>query len=252
VPLAKAAAERAVELDSTLAEVQYALAAVRTWHEWDWAGARSAFERAMELNPNYPDGLAFYSHFLLSMKHPDEAMRQMELAVELDPFNPLIQGFHGFLLFYVGRYDEAIAQFERLLRTVPNDPLAHFGLQQVYHEMGMYEKSLAETNAAYSVMEFTEAEEALATGYAEGGYSAAMSRAADAWAALTRATYVPPYEIASLYALAGEDSKALDWLERSFEERDPNMPYLSVAPLYHRVHDDPRFHDLLRRMNLPP
>jgi TolB-like protein/Tfp pilus assembly protein PilF len=250
-PLGKAAAERAVELDSTLAEVQYALAAIRTWHEWDWAGAGSAFERAIALNPNYPDGHALYSHFLLCMKRPDEAVRHMELAVELDPFNPLIQSFHGMLLYMVGRYDEAIAQFKMLLRTVPNNLLAHSGLQLVYHEKGMYEESLAEANALYTLMEITQAVETLALGYAEGGYRGAMSRAADTWAAFSSARYVPPVEIAQLYAFAGEDGEALDWLERGFEERDPNMPYLNAHPGLAGLRDNARFHDLRRRMNLP-
>jgi tetratricopeptide (TPR) repeat protein len=185
------------------------------------------------------------------MKRPDEAVRHMELAVELDPFNPLIQSFHGMLLYMVGRYDEAIAQLKMLLRTVPNDILAHSGLQVVYHEKGMYEESLAEANALYTVMEIPQAVETLALGYAEGGYRGAMSRAADTWAAFSSARYVPPVEIAQLYAFAGEDGEALDWLERGFEERDPNMPYLNAHPALAGLRDDPRFHDLRRRMGLP-
>ena len=94
-------------------------------------------------------------------------------------------------------------------------------------------------------------EEALAAGYAEAGYEGARRRAAETYVELSRVTYVSPWQIAWQYAAAGEDSLALEWLERAFEERSPNMPYLSVDPVFAGLHDDPRFQDLLRRMGLP-
>ena len=117
--------------------------------------------------------------------------------------------------------------------------------------MGKYEEALEISREYYTVIQFNEAVEALASGYEEGGYQEAMKRAADAWAALSNATYVAPWEIANLYSIAGESSLALDWLERGFEEKDPNMPYLTVFPYYHGLHDLPRFRDLVRRVGLP-
>jgi TolB-like protein/tRNA A-37 threonylcarbamoyl transferase component Bud32/Tfp pilus assembly protein PilF len=255
VPHMRAAAERAAELDSSLAEVQWALAGVRTWHLWDWAGAEVAFERAIEINPNYPDVRAGYSHFLLHMQRPDEALRQSQLAVALDPFNPLIQLFHGFVLGRLGRYDDAIAQFNTLLRTVPNHPGAHLGLQHVYHEKGMYDESLAEANMAYVLSDFTQAEEALASGYAEGGYRGAMRHLADTLATLWNVSYAHPTDIADLYLFAGEKSLALDWLERGLEERDPNMPYMCTFTNpdsdWESLRDDPRLRNICLRVGLP-
>jgi TolB-like protein/Tfp pilus assembly protein PilF len=255
VPHMRAAAERAAQLDSTLVEVQWALAGVRTWHLWDWEGAEVAFERAIEINPNYPDVRAGYSHFLLHMQRPDEAMRQMELAVELDPFNPLIQLFHGFVLGRLGRYDDAIAQFNTLLRTVPNHPGAHGGLHQVYHEKGMYEESLAEANAAYALSGFTQAEAALASGYAEGGYRGAWRCLGDTLATLWNVSYAHPTDIATAYFYAGENSLVLDWLERGFAERDPNMPYMCTFTDpdsdWESLRDDPRLRNICSRVGLP-
>jgi TolB-like protein len=250
-PQARAALARALELDSTLVEVQYALAIVSTWTEWDWEEAEAAYQRAIELNPNFADIRAYYSHYLCMMNRPDEAVEQLERAMGLDPYGDLLVGLYGMVYLFLRRYDEAIVQFQRLLRTVPNHPLAHSGLQQVYHAKGMYEESLEAANALYTVIEFTQVVEALASGYAEGGYREAMSRAADTWAALSSQAYVPPWEISQLYAFAGEDSEALEWLERGFEERDPNMPYLNVFPTYESLRDEPRFSDLRRRMGLP-
>ncbi len=78
-----------------------------------------------------------------------------------------------------------------------------------------------------------------------------MHRAAETLAARSRTTYVAPHSVARWYDRAGENDRALEWLERAYEARDPNMPYLSAMPFFDNLRDDPRFQDLLRRMNLP-
>jgi predicted Zn-dependent protease len=251
LPRVRAALAGAIELDSTLVEVQYALAAVKTWLEWDWEAGETAFLHLIEFNPNDPFLRSVYSHFLLIMKRPNEALEQSELAIEAAPFGELIQAFHGMVLYMVRRYDDAIAQFQRLLRMSPNNALALYGLHCVYHAKGMDDESLAAAQSYFAALEFTQAEEALASGYAEGGYRGAMRRLGDTLANLRNVTYVLPTDIAAVYVFAGDSSRALDWLEQGFEERDPNMPYLSALPHYDGLRDDPRFQDLLRRMNFP-
>jgi TolB-like protein/Tfp pilus assembly protein PilF len=250
-PHAREAAERALALDSTLVEVQYTSALVKAWTDWDWEAAEAAFRRAIELNPNFPDVRAFYAHFLGMMRRQYEAIPQIERAVEQDPFNPFLQGLYGWLLYRARRYDEAIAQFQSVLRIDTNNPMAQSGLQKVYVAQGLYEEAVAVTRALWTHMGFVEMEEALARGAAAGEYREALRSAADYVAALASEMYVPPVEVAGLYAMAGEDSLALDWLERAFEERDPDLPYLSVEPHYDGFREDPRFLALLRRMNLP-
>jgi TolB-like protein/Tfp pilus assembly protein PilF len=250
-PKARAAVARATDLDSTLVEVQYALALLRTWTDWDWEGAEAAYRRAIQLNPNFPDVRANYSHFLCMMLRQDEAMPQIERAIALDPFNPLFQNHLGWVLYFGRRYDEAIAQFQDLLRRAPNYLAALGGLVEVYHAKGMYEEEVAAQRSAYTVTGFTEEEEALASFYAEGDYQGAMRRFADTLVALRSVRPVSPWQIAGSYLSAGEKNQALDWLERSFEERNPMMPYLSVYPFVDPLRGDPRFQDLLRRMKLP-
>ena len=251
IPRAKAAVGKALELDSTLAEVHHWLALIRTWGDWDWEGGETAFLRAIAINPNYPDVRAFYADFLMMMERPEEAMAQIERALELDPFNPMFQTFYGMDLLFVGRYDEAIAQFRNTLRTVPNHVRAHLGLYHAFHQKQMYEEALAETKAFFAAIGDREVVEALERGYAEAGYARAMSLAAETLAARSRTTFVAPHSVVTLYALAGENDQALEWLERGYDERDPNMPYLSVERVLDNLRDDPRFQDLLRRMNLP-
>jgi serine/threonine-protein kinase len=250
-PRARAAVEKALELDSTLAEVHHWSALVRTWSDWDWEGGETAFLRAIALNPNYPDVRAFYADFLMMMKRPVEAMAQIERALELDPFNPMFQTFYGMDLLFVRRYDEAIAQFRNTLRTVPNHVRAHLGLYAAFHQKQMYAEALAETKAFFAAVGDREVVEALGRGYAEAGYTRAMSLAAETLAARSRTTFVAPHSVVTMYALAGENDQALEWLERGYEERDPNMPYLSVEFGLDNLRDHPQFRDLLRRMNLP-
>ncbi len=250
-PRIRAAVARALELDSTLVEVQVALAGAKTWTDWDWVEGEAAFRRAIELNPNHPDVRANYAHFLCMMLRHDEAMPQAERAVELDPFNPMSQNHYGWVLYFVRRYDDAIAQFKNLHRMAPNHPGASYGLSHVYHQKGMYDESLAAVQSGFYLMGQMQVEEALASGYAEGGYRGARRHLGDMLATRRNETYVLPTDIAMAYSLAGEISQAVDWLELGFEEHDPYMAYLSGDPVFDPLREDPRFQDLLRRMNLP-
>jgi TolB-like protein/predicted Ser/Thr protein kinase len=251
-PKAKAAALKAVAMDDTLADAHFVLAVVEAWSDWDWAGAEAEFKRSIELNPSYPDARAYYSHLLNNLRRPKEAMTQIERAMELDPFNELFQTAYAIDLLYVRRYDEAIAQCRTALRTVPDHPAALSTLWWALSLKGMHNEALAAIKAALNV-EYSDrdVEKALDRGYAEGGYSVAMQRAAEALAAHFRKSYANPCDIADLYLEAGEKVQALDWLEKGVEVRDPNMPYLGV-PFYDSLRSDPRFQALLRRMNLPP
>jgi len=248
-PKAKAAVLKALELDSTLAKGHAMLAWVNFLYEWNWADAEVEWKRAIELNPNFGDSV--YSHFLWVMKRPEEAMAQMERALQLDPLNEVVQLHHAFILESAGRDDEAIAQWRKLLRTSPQHPMAHWDLSVLHLRKAMYEESLAEMKAHYSCLGDREVEEALTQGYAQSGYRGAMRRAADLLASRARKTYVLSFDIAALYSIAGENAQALDWLEKGLEERSPHMPYVDAYVEFAPLHDDPRFQDLLRKMNLP-
>lgn len=249
IPRAKAAAMKAVELDSTLAEAHDMLARVRTWGEWDWAGAESEFQRAIELKPNYPDARVFYSLFLTALGRPEEGMAQIELASALDPLNFFFVWALGWHLWAQRRYDDAIVQLRRSLRMAPNFPLALEHLWDVFHEMGMYEEALAEAKKLFA--DDPEAADALARGYAQAGYPGAMSLLAETLAARSKLTYVSPGSIAKSYAHAGDNERALEWLEKAYQDLNILMVFLGVESTWDSLRDDPRFQDLRRRMNLP-
>jgi TolB-like protein len=249
-PRAKAAAAKALELDSTLAEVHYTLANIRSWIDWDWEGGEAEFRRAIELNPNYPDPRAYYSHLLYMMKRPEEAMAQIKRALELDPLNALFQAIYSMDLMYARRYDDAIALLRDTLRTSPNDLVALSTLRSAFHMKGMHKEALEVWKASCAARGDREAEEALARGFAEDGYRGALRRVAETLVARSRTTYVTSWQIGTLYTRAGQKDEALEWLEKAYEAHDQNMPYIAVDPIFDILRDDPRFQDLLRRMRL--
>ncbi len=248
-PKAKAAVLKALELDSTLAEGHATLACVYFLYEWDWANAEAEWKRAIELNPNYVHSV--YSHFLWVMKRPEEAMSKMERTLQLAPLDEVVQLHHAAMLQSAGRDDEAIVQWRKLLRTSPQHPMLHWGLSVSLLRKAMYEESLAEMKASYSSIGDLEVEEALTQGYVQSGYRGAMKRAADLLAARARKTYVLSMDVAILYAIAGENAQALEWLEKGLEDRSPHMPYVGAYIELAPLRSDPRFQELLRRMNLP-
>ena len=249
-PKARAAAAKALELDSMLAEVHDILAGIRTWTDWDWAGGEAEYRRAIELNPNLPGPRASLSHLLNILKRPEEAMTQIQRALELDPLNSLFRGHYAMDLMHARRYDDAIAVIRDTLKTSPNDLIALSTLRSAYHMKHMYTEALEAWKASYAARGDQAAEEALARGFKEGGYSRALQRAAETLAARSRTAYVPAWQIGTLYTRAGMKDEALEWLEKAYQAHDPNMPYISVDPIFDILRDDPRFKELLHRMNL--
>ena len=251
-PKAVAAAERAMELDDTLPEAHYGLAVIRYVVDWDWEKAEASFRKAIELNPNYPDVRGYYAQFLFNMHRPDEAIVQMERALELDPFNSMFQYMYGVDLAFLRRPDEAIEQLQKVLKIVPNHTGATDALAQVFHQKGMYENAFEQIKACYESIDLKEGIKALTRGYEKAGYQGAIKSAAEMWEELAKVTYVLPWNIAQVYAYAGNKEKTLDWLEKGVEERDPNILIMGVVPLFvDLLEDEPRFQELLRRMNLP-
>jgi TolB-like protein/Tfp pilus assembly protein PilF len=241
------AARWALALDSTLAEVQYAVALIR-WQEWDWEGAEAAFRNAIEINPNYPDARVSYAALLAVTARPEEARAQIDKALELDPINPLSRNMNAGVLFHERRYAESIDELQAILRIEPDNYLAFSNLAYSYHMIGNYDEALAMFRRLCAGDQ--ELEEALDRGYAEGGYHAALRSYAEALAARPDAVERRSWRVANIYACAGEKERTLEWLEHAYRAQEPNL-IVASGPDFELVHDDPRYHDLRRRMGLP-
>jgi TolB-like protein/tetratricopeptide (TPR) repeat protein len=244
----RAAILEALALDSSLAEVQYAVAKVRAYQEWDWEGGEVAFRKAIEINPNYVDARADYAGFLAIMERPEEARAQMDRALGLDPFNPMVRLNNAGVLTYEQRYAELIEEYEAILRIVPDQLLAYGNLADAYHMTGNYDEALAMLRRSFAGDQ--ELDEALDRGYADGGYQAALRKYAETLATRPEAAGRLAWDITIAYARAGDKEQTMEWLERAYQAHDQNLMTASM-PVFELVHDDPRYHDLRRRMGLP-
>jgi len=244
-----AAINKSLELDSMLPEGHYMLASNATWFEFDWEEAEREFQLTLELNPNYAQARVFYGLFLTGMGRFEEAKAQMRIGIELDPLNSMYQSYLGLAYLRGRQFDEAIAQFQKGLALQPDFADALGGLRGCYHHKGMYEEALAVSRRLYTATGEQDLLEALNRGHEEGGYREAMRQAAEALEARSNRAYA--MDIATLYTYAGDKERALDWLEIAYQEKIQNLIYLNVYPKWDPLRDDPRFQDLLRKMNLP-
>ena len=251
MPKAGRAAAKAVELDPALAEAWTARANSDFWYDWNWKAAEEHFRRGLELDSRSPLTHALYAHLLSNLGRHEEAMNEIRRALELDPPNPLLNAMQGQILFFAGRLDESTQRLKAAIDLDPNFWLAHLFISRNY---------IVEDNWTSAIESATRAQE-LTDGNTEAtsniGYALARSgRKEDARKMLSdlegqsRSRYVSPYSVAQLYLAIGDESKALEALERGYDQRDPLMVFLKVEPRWIQLQSQPRFVALLKRMNL--
>jgi TolB-like protein/cytochrome c-type biogenesis protein CcmH/NrfG len=248
-PKSMEALMKAVELDSNNAEIVYSQAAINTWVMWDWEGGEAAFKKSIELNPNHTEAHAYYSHFLNMMGRPKEAKDQIEMAIKLDPYNPLIKSLYSVDLVFFRQYEEAIAASQKALNLDNTAVVALAGLAYALHLSGRYDEALSAFKSVYSIL-YKNNTHSFDQGYAKTGYFSALISEADTLASEYETLYVNPTDIAVLYAFGGKKEQALNWLEKGFEVRESNMPYL-LWPINDSLRNEPRFQEIARKMNLP-
>jgi adenylate cyclase len=252
-PKVKAAALRAIELDENSAGAHEALALVRMSIDWDWDGAWESWRRSLELNPNVASAQGEYGQFLTLMGHGEEALIHSERAVVLDPFSPFLHSAYALVLYYQRRYDEAIASAREALRIQPDFPVAMNALWWIMHEKKGMEREAFEAAKVFARVTYNDPriEAAIDEGYTQGVYAEAMKRGAEALIARLPETFCLPSDIATFYTMAEEKDKAIEWLEKGLEIHDPALPYLGYPLFVDLLGDEPRYQELLRKMNLP-
>jgi tetratricopeptide (TPR) repeat protein len=253
MPKAKEAAKKALELDDTLAEAHASLAVVDAFYDWDWAAAESEFKRSIELKPNYALAHEFYGHYLASIGRANEGIAEGERAADLDPLSPETNTFLGVGLYYARRYGRAIEQLRKTADLDPNYWFVHEGLGLAYEQQGQFPEGIAELQKAVELAGIIAKPTAwLARAYAVSGKRAEAQKLLDGLIERSKETYVSTYDIALIYTGLGEREQALAWLERAYQARPWPMNSLKVDPQLDSLRSDPRFQDLVRRMNFPP
>ena len=250
LPKAKEAAAKALQLDDTLADAHVTLANLAIY-DWDWVTAEKEFQRALELNPNHANAHFMYADYLISRLRNEEWEREIRRTLELDPLSYFFRCFYGWHLVYLGRYDEAVTEMQKVLVTQPDWPSAYLGIWGAFYKKGMDREAERSAEQFFAGLRDEEVMQALQEGYREAGYRRAMKHGADTLAARSERVHVPAVRIARLYAHAGENERALYWLEKAYAAHESPLVHLSVARDWDGLRSDPRFRNLLHRMDLP-
>jgi len=248
--LARAHAERAVRLDSTLGLAHSCLAFVKGYYDWEWEEADQDYRRILEINPNVPMAHYWWSWQLFLFDRLDEAIRQHILARESDPLNPLHTAWLGWLYIHEGRFDLAEAEARRSLELDPNFPVAHLVLAEVFLERAMHQEAVEIAREAADLS--PEWRWVLGRMYALTGR---VDEAREVLAQLEEESVTPyiAFEIAVVNAALGNLDEAFRWM--NVERPHAWVPWFRVDRMWTHVRDDPsdpRFQVLLQRMNLPP
>ena len=250
-PKAKEAAIKALALDDRLAEPHAALAYVNTTYDWDWPGAEREFKRAIELNPNYATAHYWYSNHLDATGRLDEAIEEAKRAQDVDPLS-LTASTVTVLAFFLGRrYDQAIDQGRKTLEMDSNFYTAHFFLAMVFTQVKRNEEAIEEARKAVSLS--AGALQALGTlGHAYGvsGRRAEAQKVLAELGSLSKRRYVDPSNIALVHVGLGDKARALELLEKAYEDHAMRLLFVKVYPQFDPLRGEPRFQDLLRRMRL--
>jgi serine/threonine-protein kinase len=243
---ARAAAERAIRLDSTLAEAQAALADVKVYYEWDWEGAERAFKRANELNPSLAMNHYHYAWFLILMNRFDEALAEHELAQAIDPLTPLHTVWIPGLYLYSGQPQEAYTGSTELLERYPENATVRFVRGAAAAQLGLYDEAIAAHEKAVSINPAWIG--ALGVTYAKAG------REEDARRILSEIEAQPVsgwnvLGMADINAALGDTDETLRWL--AYDQPHAWYPWIHKNPAYESLRDDPRFQELIRDLDFP-
>jgi tetratricopeptide (TPR) repeat protein len=252
-PKAKAAALKALEIDPALAQAYASLGFVSYRFDWDWPRAEEYFQRAIELNPNYPTAHHWYGESLVVTGRFDDSIGALERAQELDPLSLPINTDLAQSLFFARRYDESEEQLRKTLELDQSFVRACIICGGVYEQKGMYEQSIAILQKAVELSEGNPlALSGLGHVYAASGNTGEARRILGELKQLGRQRYVSPYNIAIVHAGLGEKEAALDWLVKAYHHRDVWLVWLKVNPRFDSLRAESRFTDLMRRVGLTP
>jgi serine/threonine protein kinase/tetratricopeptide (TPR) repeat protein len=251
IPKAKDAVQKALQIDDTLAEAHTSLAFIKTLYEWDWSGAEKEFQRAIELNPNYAIAHRWYALNLEYTGRLEEAIAEDKRALELDPLSLPINAYLGMTFYDARQYDQTIEQERKTIELDPNFIVAHNFLGLAYIQKSMSKEAIAEFEKALVItpgdpMSLGQ----LGRAYALGGKRAEAQKVLDKLNELSKQEFVPAMARAVVHVGLGEKDKAFEWLDKAYEERF--VIQTKPDPEFDPLRSDPRFTDLLRRMNLQP
>jgi TolB-like protein/DNA-binding winged helix-turn-helix (wHTH) protein/Flp pilus assembly protein TadD len=251
-PKGKAAALRALELDSSLAEAHASLGVVHRDFDWDWPGADSEFQRAIELNPNSVEAHHWRGTLLSMLSRPAEAIEEKNHALAIDPLSVVVRTDLARILYFARDYDAGLEQFHASLDMDPTFGSAYLWLANAYQQKGHYGQALDALKKGLELFGHSPfARARMAHGYAVAGDQAQARDALKDLQAFSGRQYVSTYDLALIHLGLGDLDQAFRCLHTAFEQRSLWLGYLNVEPQLDALRGDPRFDDLRQSVGLP-
>ena len=242
---------RALELDDSLAEAHTALGSAKHFYEYDWAGAEREFRRAIELNPNYATAHQWYAQMLGCEGRGEEALAEHKHALALDPFSLIIISGTGHRFYRLRRYDEAVEALKNAVEMDDNFASTHWNLGLVYAQQKDFPAAIKELQKADALLQSNALTlGALGYTYAASGDTIRAGTVLLRLENQAKHQYVDPEAYALVYVGLGNKDRAFQWLNRAIDDRQGWVTFIKAEPLLDNLRSDPRFDDLLRRMNL--
>jgi len=251
-PKAKAAALKALKLDSSLSDAHNSLAYVKLNYDWDWPAAEAEFKRSLQLNPGYAHGHHWYAHLLFSSGRREEALAEANRALDLDPVSPIINLHLGWHYLYTRQYDRALEQLAKTLELDPNYALAHWYRGLAFEQKKMYSEALHEMGIAKNLLPGNLAVVSdIGHVYAVSGDKGTAEKLIAELKEESSHRYVNQYELALIYVGLGRKDEAFKSLDLAFREHSDQLIYLNVYPRLDPISSDSRFADLVRLVGIP-
>ena len=252
-PLSKAAALRAVEIDPSLAEGHTFLAVTLAISDWNWAEAEVEFKRGIELDPNNAAAHFRYGQiYLADVGRIDEGIVEVKRALELEPLDLNMGANLAWLYIFARKNDLALEQARKAYEMEPAFPVARWMLGEAYELNGMHDESIALNEQMLKTDPTSQyALQVAAFSYARSGRRREAEEVAQRLKDLRKTQYVMSYRVASAYAALGDRDQAFAELDRAFAEHDWQLQRIKVDPLMDPLRDDPRFREMIKRLNLP-
>jgi len=248
---AKEAAEKALEVDDDISEAHVSLANVKTLFYWDWEGAEKAYKRALELNPSNAEAHHQYAHFLTMQGRLEDGVTEMKRALELEPLSAVINSCLGQNLYFARKYDAAIKQLQKAIEIDPifYDPYGWLGM--AYLNKGDFEHAIAMFQKVTTFPRFkTRMLGALGYAYAIETERDEAENILQQLRELSKELYIDPCYMAWIYTGLSGKERALDLLDKAYEERSNWMIVLKPDPFFDSLRSNPRFTALLKKMGL--
>jgi serine/threonine-protein kinase len=255
MPRSYAAALAAVELDEDLSDAHACLGRAKCRWQWDWSGAESEFRRALELDPSNEYALRSYGEFRAVIGESEEAVQAYHRAFEVDPLNRSTMASVGWVYFFTRQHDKGIAHLSSTVKIYPEFINARLFLAWNYASAGQYENAALEIercrgiNAAVDSNPFTLITDMWV--FSGLGDNERTTEVLNRFLEMSEETYVPPSFLAYGYVFLGDTDRAIAWMEKAYDSRDTHLAFARGLPLYDPIRSDPRFQDILRRMNFP-